>query len=140
MTHIHIQIATEDVIPSETDFRKWVSAAMGDLTQQVSVRIMDSSEAQDLNRRFRHVDRATNVLAFPANESEFLGDIAICSQVTTAEARARKISLNDHFAHLVIHGVLHLRGFDHMKPEEAKLMQDMEVEMLEALGIQNPYR
>lgn len=109
---------------------------------EIVVLLTDDETLRDLNHTFRGKNRPTNVLAFPANDDarETLGDIAIALGVAAAEARAAGKTLPDHLAHLVIHGVLHLAGHDHVRPGEAKAMERLEVELLRGLGIADPYR
>jgi len=94
-----------------------------------------------LNRDFRHKDKPTNVLSFPAapNRDGYRGDIALALGVTRREAKAAGKSLADHAAHLVVHGVLHLAGYDHIRARDAKLMEKLEIAILDGLGIANPY-
>ena len=103
------------------------------------IRFVDEQEIADLNERFRHQAKPTNVLAFPANEPDWIGDIAICSPVVNAEAKASSLEPRAHYAHLVVHGVLHLRGYDHIETKDADIMQAKETCLLEELGIEDPY-
>ena len=114
-------------IPSAASFRKWIE---GDIT----VRIVGIREGRALNRRFRARDEATNVLSFP----ETL-DIVLCHPVVVREARAQGKSVTAHYAHLAVHGALHLQGHDHMKPRDAARMERAEVRILRRLGFANPY-
>lgn len=136
---ITVQVATKERVPSKKEFERWARRALGDDPKEVCIRVMDESEAKCLNQTFRHQNRATNVLAFPADEPNLLGDIAICSQVTATEAKEYGRPLHDHYAHLVIHGILHLQGFDHTNPQDTQTMQVKEVQLLASLGIRNPY-
>jgi probable rRNA maturation factor len=92
-----------------------------------------------LNGSFRKKDKATNVLSFPARHGAYLGDVAIAYGVAAKEARARKIKLADHTAHLTVHGVLHLLGFDHETARAARVMEPLETKILKELGIDDPY-
>lgn len=124
-----------------------IAAAGGDAGLEVSVRVVDEAEMQVLNREFRGQDKATNVLSFPAAnlkglppEAEIpLGDIVVCAAVVGAEAERQGKSLNDHWAHMLIHGTLHLLGFDHVRDADADAMEGLEVRILKELGIGNPY-
>jgi len=117
----------------------------GQLAQsEVLVRLVMMEEMRSLNRQFRGKDYATNVLSFPFEAPYglrvlFLGDIIICHQVVVAEARAQNKALPDHYAHLLLHGWLHLLGYDHIEAEAATLMEQLEIDILAKLNINNPY-
>lgn len=106
----------------------------------VTILLADNRKLRALNRRFRGKDKPTNVLSFPAGEKAYAGDIAIAFGVTRAEAKAAGKSLADHAVHLAVHGVLHLAGHDHMRDDEARRMEALEVKILARLGIADPYR
>ncbi len=134
-----------------TTIAAWINrtaAAAGlDTTAEVSVRIVDAAEMRALNRKFRNRDTSTNVLAFPCADLagmptdalRVLGDIVVCMDVVCAEAAARDVPLADHWAHMFVHGMLHLLGYDHEHPEEAAKMERLEAEILASGGIANPY-
>lgn len=108
----------------------------------VCIRVCGEEESRTLNLNYRRIDKPTNVLSFPAEVSvgdPILGDLAICFPVVEAEAQAQKKSLQDHAAHLVVHGILHLLGFDHEQEVDAADMESIEVNILDELGITNPY-
>jgi probable rRNA maturation factor len=113
----------------------------------LSIALADDAMARDLNHRFRGIDKPTNVLSFPARETGAaiganaaeLGDILVAYETTVAEAEDQGIPVADHLAHLVIHGVLHLRGFDHQRPGDAEAMEAIETELLARFGIADPY-
>lgn len=114
----------------------------------INVRIVDESESAALNSQYRHKDRPTNVLSFPSDlpdavsailETYPLGDLVICQSVVQREAHEQGKSLNDHWAHMVIHGVLHLLGFDHQNDSEAEQMESLEVKILTSFNINDPY-
>jgi len=111
-------------------------------TGEVSVLLTDNAEIQVLNRDWRDKDRPTDVLSFPADPMDrpFLGDIAVASGVAQSDAAARKIALDQHLSHLLIHGLLHLLGHDHIDDTEAAEMEAMEVAALASLGWPDPYR
>ena len=116
------------------------------LPGELTVRIVDAEEGQRLNREFRHKDYATNVLTFAYNEGEELAedeptraDIILCTDVLEKEAAEQKKSVEEHTAHLIVHGVLHAQGYDHMNDEEAAEMEGLETEILAKLGISDPY-
>ncbi len=120
-------------------FAKHLSAA------EVTIRIVDEDESAKLNQTFRSKSGPTNVLAFPLPESkqfglDLLGDIVICAPLVIKEAQAQGISEKAHWAHLVIHGILHLLGFDHIKDDDAERMEAEEITILNELGFSNPYQ
>lgn len=134
-------------LPTEEEFREWVGAVFaGRGRGEVGVRIVGEDEARALNRRYRSRDYATNVLAFPG-EDEFgiagaeapIGDIVICAAVVTHEAREQGRELRAYWAHITIHGALHLDGFDHETDEQAAAMESKEARILEFLGFRNPW-
>jgi len=108
---------------------------------ELSVRIVDAKEGQDLNRTFRHKDYATNVLTFDyESEPVVMADLVLCAPVVEREAKAQSKSLKDHYAHLLVHGALHAQGWDHENSEaQAQAMEAHEVAILARLGISNPY-
>ena len=110
---------------------------------EVCVRVVDETESRTLNRRYRGKDKPTNVLSFPADielpEGRVWGDIVICAPVVAAEAEAQGKALEAHFAHMVVHGVLHLLGYDHESGADAETMESLETEILGRFGIGDPY-
>lgn len=134
-------------VPEQGKVHALVMDAMGDdlsYYEEVNIRVVSESEGRALNLEFRQRDKATNVLSFPFDdppgvESGILGDIAVCAQVVQQEARQQHKTFEDHFAHMVVHGILHLRGFDHTNDYEAEKMETLEIEVLEKHGIKNPY-
>ncbi|MGQ4661250.1 rRNA maturation RNase YbeY [Lysobacter sp. F6437] len=133
-------------IPSATSFRRWVAAALDGRIRQadLAIRLVDNKEGRALNRHYRGKDHATNVLSFPADLPEgvklpLLGDLVICVPVVAREAREQGKRLNDHYAHLTVHGALHLLGWDHEDEREAECMEQLEREILATLGIADPY-
>ena len=134
-------------IPDIQLITHWVSAA---LTADYSVleqtiRIVDESESQQLNKSYRAQDKPTNVLSFPADDSSYLdyvhlGDLVICAPIVEQEAQQQQKSLVAHWAHMVVHGMLHLQGFDHIEEEDALKMESLEIEILAGLGHTNPYQ
>jgi probable rRNA maturation factor len=105
----------------------------------LTILLSNDEKLRDLNVTFRGKDKATNVLSFPARQNDYLGDVAVAYGVTSAEARAQKKIFADHATHLVVHGVLHLLGYDHETVRAAKIMEPLETEILSELGIGNPY-
>jgi len=138
---VDVQIAELDdaPAPSATEIARWAEEARGDDTRSLCLRVVGEAEAAALNAQFRDRRQATNVLAFPAEEPDILGDIAICAPVAALEAREQDKVLADHYAHLVVHGVLHLLGLDHDTPRKAADMEAKEIQLLERFGIVDPY-
>ena len=137
---ISIQIASQLAnIPTNAQFKKWANAALR-VDTEVTIRIVDESEGRALNLAYRAKDYATNVLTFPLTEEPHLmGDIVICAPVVAAEAIAQNKPLTAHYAHLTVHGMLHLCGFDHETEAQAELMEAIEIQILAKLGYANPY-
>ncbi|HEY1044599.1 MAG TPA: rRNA maturation RNase YbeY [Telluria sp.] len=122
--------------------RRWVKAAQF-APAELTVRFVDAAEGQVLNREYRHKDYATNVLTFAYSEDEegpVQADIILCTDVLEQEAKEQKKSLEAHCAHLIVHGVLHAQGYDHMDEEEAEEMEGIETEIVTRLGFPNPYQ
>lgn len=144
---VDIQIATaDDNIPSDEDFRRWVTHSLPKPTQnaELTLRIVGTNESQALNLQFRQKDKPTNVLSFPADLPEgidipLLGDIVICAHIVEKEAKEQHKTLEAHWAHMVVHGVLHLIGYDHIEDEEAHEMETLETRILTELGFPPPY-
>ena len=142
-----IEIEVEDeawtsALPDvEAVVERAAKAALGVVEGDVVILLTDDGAIQDLNARFRDKDRPTNVLSFPAAESAFphLGDVVLAFAYCEAEAKAQGKTLSDHLSHLVIHGILHLLGHDHMEDEEAEEMEGEERSILSGLGIADPY-
>ena len=135
-------------IPAAVSFRRWVAAACQGRIRRadLAIRVVDSKEGQSLNRHYRGKDYATNVLSFPAElppgvnmPLPLLGDLVICAPVVAREAAEQGKLLNAHYAHLTVHGVLHLLGLDHDNPHEAEAMEQFEREILAGLGLADPY-
>jgi len=125
--------------PAKNMFRKWARVALR-VDTEVTIRIVDEDEARILNSTYRGKDYATNVLTFPLTETPHLiGDIIICAPVVAVEAKIQNTTLEAHFAHLTIHGILHLHGYEHETEEQAALMESIEVTTLRKLGYANPY-
>ena len=136
-----VQIASSAAaIPSRTRFLRWATAALR-RKARITLRIVDTREARALNKSYRHREYATNVLTFVyADQRPLAGDIALCAPVVKREARAQKISLAAHYAHLTVHGVLHLQGYDHLRTSDAERMERLEARILKKLGDDDPYR
>ena len=126
-------------VPSRAQLRRWTRAAL-ERDACVTLRIVGKAEAQALNRNFRGKNRATNVLSFVMREPPPLeGDLALCAPVIAREAQAQGKSLAAHYAHLVVHGVLHLQGYDHDTGRAARAMEQREARILNRLGYPDPY-
>ena len=137
---IYVQIAAGVTnVPSKSQFKKWAKAALR-VDTEVTIRIVDTQEALELNCQYRGKDYSTNVLTFALTETPHLmGDIIICAPVVATEARMQGIDLMAHYAHLTVHGMLHLNGFDHENEYQAELMEGLEIQILAKLGYANPY-
>jgi probable rRNA maturation factor len=135
---LRIQYAAEgEDLPARPLLRKWVAAALeGDAS--VTVRIVDAREGRALNRTYRGIAAATNVLAF-VYDGVSGGDLVLCAPVLRREARQQGKALDAHCAHLVVHGMLHLQGYDHHRAADATRMEAREIAVLARLGIANPY-
>ena len=153
--NLDIQIASSHhVLPKTGSFDNWASAALAHLgmdndgTTNLCIRIVDEEEISVLNQSYRNKAGSTNVLSFPATVPEFvvletkeksLGDIVLCAPVLEREAKEQGKNSTAHWAHLTVHGVLHLLGYDHEKPEQADQMESLEIAILHQLGFANPY-
>ena len=132
-------VSTLAGIPSDALFRKWARKALR-VNAEITLRIVDEVEGRALNKEYRGKDYATNVLTFPLLEEPFImADILICAPVVAKEAKEQGKTLEAHFAHLMVHGVLHAHGYDHEVPAQAELMESIEIQTLTNLGYANPY-
>lgn len=146
---VQVASAASD-IPGKDDFERWLAVALGDRDNVgLTVRIVDAGEMEALNARYRGKNGPTNVLSFPADLPqslkgaiipEPLGDLVICAPVVAAEAKTQSKPESNHWAHLTIHGVLHLLGYDHQDQADAEVMEALEIRCLSELGIPDPYR
>ncbi|WP_448911814.1 rRNA maturation RNase YbeY [Haemophilus sputorum] len=150
---IDLQIASENSegLPTLEQFTHWVETALAFEAQtdnfpetEMTIRIVDEEESQTLNREYRGKDYPTNVLSFPFEVPEgielpLLGDLVICRQVMEREAKEQQISLASHWAHLAVHGTLHLLGYDHIEEAEAEEMEGLETQIMQKLGFEDPY-
>ena len=130
-------------IPGAAALRRWATLALGRRARggELSILVVGPARSRSLNRRYRRRNHATNVLSFPAAErGRCLGDLVICPQVLRREARAAGLAERAHWMHLVIHGALHLIGYDHERAADARRMEQREVRLLRSLGVANPYR
>ncbi|WP_395375368.1 rRNA maturation RNase YbeY [Marinicella sp. W31] len=138
--------ASDHNMPDEHIFVEWLKPVAEHLQVdgEVCIKIVSSEESQLLNSTYRKKDKPTNVLSFPAELPEFvespeLGDLAICAEVVIAEAKQQGKTMQHHLAHLCVHGVLHLLGYDHEEKEQAREMENLEISILSQLAIANPY-
>ena len=144
---LELQIALDpDGLPAESDFRRWSEAALAGRRKsaELVVRLVDEAESATLNERFRGKRGPTNVLSFPFRapapvRSELLGDLVICAPVVAREAAEQGKPESAHWAHMLVHGLLHLLGYDHLEPSEAKEMEALERKILSGLGLPDPY-
>ncbi len=132
-------------LPARAAFRRWVKAALNGPVE-LALRVVDAAEGRALNRAYRGKDYATNVLSFAYGElddgggARLGGDVVLCAPVVAAEARAQGKALEAHYAHLTVHGVLHVQGYDHESAHEAVIMERREADILKSLGYDDPYR
>lgn len=132
-------------VPSPARLKAWARAALagagrGRERRELTLRIVGNAESRSLNRRYRNKDRPTNVLSFPSDAPGVLGDLVLCAPVVGREAREQGKAAAAHWAHMVVHGVLHLLGFDHIRPADAKVMEGRERAILARLSFPDPYQ
>ncbi len=148
------QMIVSDSTPDKAILELWLKTALIeeaaysrkllDSEYELTIRIVDKDEIQQLNKTYRHKDKPTNVLSFPFEappeiQLPLLGDIIICHDVVIEEAQQQQKSSQDHWAHIVIHGVLHLKGYDHIQDSDAETMEALEIQILNKINISNPY-
>jgi len=143
---IDLQLAIEADVPSEQQFHLWASSALAEVNEdcELSIRLVDEAESAELNSTYRGKNAPTNVLSFPFEspiplEPRLLGDLVLCVPVVEREADEQNKAIEAHWAHLLVHGCLHLLGYDHLEDDEAEAMEALEVGILKQLGIENPY-
>lgn len=149
MIQRNLQPSTPPIfVPKRTDFQQWVDSGLETLPHSVEVciRIVDKEEIQQLNHTYRKKNKPTNVLSFPfelpetiPQKTPYLGDLVLCATVINEEAFEQNKTLQAHWTHMVLHGLLHLQGYDHIQDEEASIMENLEIQLLDKLGITNPY-
>ncbi|HKJ95915.1 MAG TPA: rRNA maturation RNase YbeY [Gammaproteobacteria bacterium] len=147
MIDVDIQIATACAeLPEDEDLDRWLRAALAGRRDEaeLAVRLVDEPEGRELNATYRGRDYATNVLSFPADlpagvDLPVLGDLVICAPVVEREAAEQGKALDAHWAHMIVHGVLHLLGYDHIEDDQAEVMETEEREILAGLGYPDPY-
>jgi len=145
-----------DTIPKLQNLQKWSNAALQKSDQALSlvIRVVNEEEGLDLNQTYRDKNLATNVLSFPYEVPDYavdipelqdeysqqhLGDLVLCEKVVIEEAKAQHKTAEQHWAHLIVHGVLHLQGYDHINDDDAVKMESLEIKILKSLGFENPY-
>jgi probable rRNA maturation factor len=134
-----VQYAAEgEGIPTRAQVRRWVKAAL-EQGAEITVRFVDEREGRELNRDYREKDYATNVLSFVYEAEPVQGDLVICAPVVAREAQEQGKTLEAHYAHLVVHGTLHLQGYDHENDADAQVMEARESEIVTKLGYPDPY-
>ena len=150
--YVDLQLASENLqaLPELAQFEAWVSATIIAASEQIrdeaelTIRIVDSEESQQLNHQYRGKDKSTNVLSFPFQNPPgitlpLLGDLVVCKEVVEKEATEQEKPLISHWAHMTIHGTLHLLGFDHIEEDEAEAMESIETKLMIELGYSDPY-
>ncbi|NRD72835.1 rRNA maturation RNase YbeY [Shewanella sp. VB17] len=145
---LDLQIATDnDSLPTQENVELWVLTALKNtMTEaELTIRIVDVIESQQLNHTYRGKDKPTNVLSFPFDappeiDIPLLGDLVVCASVVEHEAIQQNKSLQAHWAHMIVHGCLHLLGYDHINDAEAEEMESIETQLIESLGFNNPYK
>jgi probable rRNA maturation factor len=150
MLAVEVQNVVDDKgVPSARELARWAKTAFRGVpgapgSAEMTIRIVGEAEARELNSRYRHADRATNVLSFPFEdppgvETGILGDVVICAPVVAREAMDQNKGVREHWAHMVVHGVLHLLGHDHDNDSDAEIMEALEDDIMRALGFPGPY-
>ncbi len=146
--HIDIQVASNSkLLPEPSDFENWATAAVDSHQNEaeISIRIVDIEEGAELNFQWRQKEGPTNVLSFPSDLPEelnlpLLGDLVICAPVVEKEAEEQYKTLTSHWAHMTVHGTLHLLGYDHIQDDEADEMEALETSIMQTLGFDDPYQ
>lgn len=145
---LDLQLACENHagLPDKSQFQRWLDGVIPQFQEEseVTIRLVDEAESHDLNLTYRGKDKPTNVLSFPFEEPPsiempLLGDLVICRQVVEQEAQEQDKPLESHWAHMVVHGSLHLLGYDHIEDNEAEEMETLETEIMLAMGYEDPY-
>ncbi|QIQ21647.1 rRNA maturation RNase YbeY [Zophobihabitans entericus] len=146
---LDLQIVSQnsDNLPTESQITAWLEKILLPFqdTAELTIRIVDEEESRQLNNTYRHKDKPTNVLSFPFEspieiDIPLLGDLIICKAVVESEALEQHKDLESHWAHMIIHGCLHLLGYDHIEDEEAEEMESLEIKIMQELGFINPYQ
>lgn len=143
------QISHHPGTPDYATLQHWVDETLSSYLDnaELCIRIVDKDESQQLNAHYRGIDRPTNVLSFPYKlppavrlDAPLLGDLVLCASIIAQEAQLRQKTIEAHWAHMVVHGLLHLLGYDHQSDVEASIMEEKEIEILEKLGAPHPYQ
>lgn len=148
------QIAIKDIFyPPEQDVLLWIDLVLSNqsnqdrnlLDSEVTIRVVSEQESQTLNHQYRNKDKPTNVLSFPFEspaqiQIDLLGDLVICADIVEKEAKLQNKLISHHWAHMIIHGTLHLLGFDHVEEQQAQQMEALEIALLAKLAIDDPYQ
>ncbi|WP_020483176.1 rRNA maturation RNase YbeY [Methylomonas sp. MK1] len=149
MNYIDMQIATSAPHPELEQFQQWADIALAifedGADSELVIRLVDDAESAQLNQQYRHKNGPTNILSFPFEapagmDIDLLGDLVICAPLIAQEAAQQNKLAEHHWAHITIHGVLHLLGYDHIEDQDAEQMEALEIEILSKLGIANPYK
>lgn len=143
---LQLAVESEQGLPTEQDIQLWLDKTIPQFQKsaELTIRIVDTEESHQLNHEYRGKDKPTNVLSFPFEappgiELDLLGDLIICRQVVEKEAEEQNKPLLAHWAHMVVHGSLHLLGYDHIEDDEAEEMESLETEIMQAMGFEDPY-
>jgi len=154
MVEVELQWGVDELsIPTQEQCEEWVQASLvGDLAREaneLTIRIVDIEESQGLNRDYRAIDKPTNVLSFEFEQPPglvdlgealpYLGDLVICAEIVEQEVKQQNKPLVEHWAHMIVHGTLHLQGFDHIDDDDAEQMEALEIEVMQGLGFSDPY-
>lgn len=147
MNTLELQIVSESLlIPTQTQFQLWIDTVLKNIDDDIElvVRVIDEPEMIQYNEQYRHKQGATNILSFPFEvpdgiDSHLLGDLLVCAAVLEKESTEQNKSLADHWAHIIMHGVLHLLGYDHVNDDDAEEMELLEIQFLQTININNPY-
>ncbi len=147
MNVVEVQVASQsDQLPAQERFQYWVDAVLSENAKdsEIVIRIIDEAEMIQFNEQYRDKKGTTNILSFPFDvpdgiESNLLGDLLVCAPIVEKEALIQQKKIEHHWAHMIVHGVLHLLGYDHIENEEAEEMEVLEIKILKKIKIKNPY-